>query len=288
MEKIQSLKNELEQLKKDLENEKKYNFEFKEIQYRQVNYQSKGRIPMPFLEYIKKFNNIFEALINLTKGRYDFTSKMKKLEEIKNDIKNDLDVYLQVLNNNETNFQNSEDENINKKFMNYYKRLNIDLVDKFKSISDLFKELYTNIINFANGLKKNKEIYENSGKELPKGDDQNENDKFKNKIYKTFRNVEELIEFVEDTVREIKKTKKEWIDNENQFERTIDKIVKDFPNANININEIRGINEKIVNLMDKFNDFEINIQKSDFSNYKSDLLANRENMRLNILLILRK
>ena len=150
------------------------------------------------------------------------------------------------------------------------------------------KELYTNIINFANGLKKNKEIYENSGKELPKGDDQNENDKFKNKIYKTFRNVEELIEFVEDTVREIKKTKKEWIDNENQFERTIDKIVKDFPNANININEIRGINEKIVNLMDKFNDFEINIQKSDFSNYKSDLLANRENMRLNILLILRK
>ena len=285
MEKIQSLKNELEQLKKDLENEKKYNFEFKEIQYRQVNYQSKGRIPMPFLEYIKKFNNIFEALINLTKGRYDFTSKMKKLEEIKNDIKNDLDVYLQVLNNNETNFQNSEDENINKKFMNYYKRLNIDLVDKFKSISDLFKELYTNIINFANGLKKNKEIYENSGKELPKGDDQNENDKFKNKIYKTFRNVEELIEFVEDTVREIKKTKKEWIDNENQFERTIDKIVKDFPNANININEIRGINEKIVNLMDKFNDFEINIQKSDFSNYKSDLLANRENMRLNILLI---
>ena len=63
MEKIQSLKNELEQLKKDLENEKKYNFEFKEIQYRQVNYQSKGRIPMPFLEYIKKFNNIFEAFI---------------------------------------------------------------------------------------------------------------------------------------------------------------------------------------------------------------------------------
>jgi len=133
-------------------------------------------------------------------------------------------------------------------------------------------------MNFANGLKKNKETYENYGKEVPKGDDQNINDKFKNKIYKAFRNIEELIEFVEDTVREIKKTKKEWIDNKNQFERRIDKIVRDFPNANINVNEIRGINEKIVNLMDKFNDFGINIQKSDFP-------VNRQNMRLDILLI---
>jgi len=278
MEKIQSLKNELEQLKKGLENEKTYNFKFEGMKNDQVNFQTKRAIPVSLIEYVKKFNNIFEAFINLTRGSYDFTSKMKNLEEIKNDIKNDLDDYLQVLNNNETKFQRIEDENINKKFMNYYKRLNIDLVDKFKSISDLFKELYTNIMNFANGLKKNKETYENYGKEVPKGDDQNINDKFKNKIYKAFRNIEELIEFVEDTVREIKKTKKEWIDNKNQFERRIDKIVRDFPNANINVNEIRGINEKIVNLMDKFNDFGINIQKSDFP-------VNRQNMRLDILLI---
>ena len=285
MEKIQILKNELEQLQKGLEDEKKYTFKFEEIQNRQVNFQSKGLVPVPFIEDVRKFNDIFEAFINLTKGRYDFTSKMKKFEEIKNDIVNDLKDYLQVLNNNETNFQKSEDENINKKFMNSYKRLNIDLVDKFKSLSDLFKELYINIMNFANGLKKNKETYESYGKEVPKGGDQNKNDKFKNKIYKTFRNVEELIEFVEDTVREIKKTKKKWRENINQFERRIDKIVRDFPNANINVNEIRGINEKIVNLMDKFNDFEINITKSDFSVKNPDFSVNRENMRLDILLI---
>jgi len=278
MEKIQSLKKELEQLKKGLDDEKKYNFEFKEIQNRQVNFQSKGVIPAPFVEFVKKFNNIFEAFINLTKESYDFTLKMKELKEIKTNIINILNDYLQVLKDNETNFQKIEDENINKKFMNCYKRLNIDLVDKFKSLSDLFKELYTNIINFADGLKKKKETYENYGKEVPKGDDQNKNDKFKSIIYKTFRNVEELIEFIGDTLREIKKTKKEWIDNKNQFERRIDKIVKDFPNANINVNEIRGINEKIVNLMDKFKNFEINIQKSDFP-------VNRQNMRLDILLI---
>jgi len=141
MEKIQSLKNELEQLKKGLENEKTYNFKFEGMKNDQVNFQTKRAIPVSLIEYVKKFNNIFEAFINLTRGSYDFTSKMKNLEEIKNDIKNDLDDYLQVLNNNETKFQRIEDENINKKFMNYYKRLNIDLVDKFKSISDLFKEI---------------------------------------------------------------------------------------------------------------------------------------------------
>ena len=138
MEKIQSLKKELEQLKKGLDDEKKYNFEFKEIQNRQVNFQSKGVIPAPFVEFVKKFNNIFEAFINLTKESYDFTLKMKELKEIKTNIINILNDYLQVLKDNETNFQKIEDENINKKFMNCYKRLNIDLVDKFKSISDLF------------------------------------------------------------------------------------------------------------------------------------------------------
>ena len=63
MEKIQSLKNELEQLKKGLDDEQKYNFEFKEIQCRQVNFRSKCAIPIPFIKYIKKFNNIFEAFI---------------------------------------------------------------------------------------------------------------------------------------------------------------------------------------------------------------------------------
>ena len=180
MDKIQNLIDELEKLKKSFQNEKKYNYEFEEITNTQINFQSSGEITEPFKEDVKKLNKIFEGFINLSKYQYNISSKMEKLKEIKTNIENLLNGYLNVLNENKTNFNNSEDEKKNKKFMNLYKRLNIDLIDEFQSISTLFNELYDNITNFANGLKKNRKDYEKSGKDMPKGDNISLQKKLKN------------------------------------------------------------------------------------------------------------
>ena len=281
MEKIKSLINELDKLKKDFEDEKKYNFQIEEIKNRQVNFQSTGQIAQPFIEFVKKFNSIFESFINLSKGQYDISIKMGELREVKTNIQNILNDYLQVLNHNKDNFKESEDGNKNKKFLNFYKRINIDLVDKFKSTSNLFNELYNNITNFANGLKKNKEAYEKLGKVIPKGDNIPENkvDDFKNKVYKAYRNIEELIFFVEDTLREIENTKKEWNEINDQINKRVDKLNPLLINfQNINIDGIREINDRINNILDKFDAFKIQIGQSDVG-------IKRENMRLDILLI---
>jgi hypothetical protein len=281
MDKIQNLIDELEKLKKSFQNEKKYNYEFEEITNTQINFQSSGEISKPFKEDVKKLNKIFEGFINLSKGQYNISSKMEKLKEIKTNIENLLNGYLTVLNENKTNFNNSVDEKKNKKFMNLYKRLNIDLIDEFQSFSTLFNELYDNITNFANGLKKNKEAYEKLGKVIPKGDNIPENkvDDFKNKVYKAYRNIEELIFFVEDTLREIENTKKEWNEINDQINKRVDKINPLLINfQNINIDGIREINDRINNILDKFDAFKIQIGQSDVG-------IKRENMRLDILLI---
>ena len=282
MDKIQNLIDELEKLKNGIQNEKKYNYEFEEITNTQINFQSSGEITEPFKEDVKKLNKIFEGFINLSKGQYNISSKMEKLKEIKTNIENLLNGYLNVLNENKTNFNNSKDENINKKFMNLYKRLNIDLIDEFQSFSTLFNELYDNITNFANGLKKNRKDYEKSGKDMPKGDNISPKkiEEFKNRIYKTFRNVEVLIAFVEDTLTEIENTKEEWRENKNQFNKRIEKINSSFINnfQNINIDRIREINDTIINYMNKFDAFKFQKKQSDFE-------FNKDNMRLDILLI---
>ena len=281
MDKIQNLIDELEKLKKSFQNEKKYNYEFEEITNTQINFQSSGEITEPFKEDVKKLNKIFEGFINLSKYQYNISSKMEKLKEIKTNIENLLNGYLNVLNENKTNFNNSEDEKKNKKFMNLYKRLNIDLIDEFQSFSTLFNELYDNITNFANGLKKNRKDYEKSGKDMPKGDNISPKkiEEFKNRIYKTFRNVEVLIAFVEDTLTEIENTKEEWRENKTQFNKRIDKIndlINNF--QNINIDRIREINDTIINYMNKFDAFKFQKEQSDFE-------FNKDNMRLDILLI---
>ena len=281
MDKIQNLIDELEKLKNGIQNEKKYNYEFEEITNTQINFQSSGEITEPFKEDVKKLNKIFEGFINLSKGQYNISSKMEKLKEIKTNIENLLNGYLNVLNENKTNFNNSEDEKKNKKFMNLYKRLNIDLIDEFQSFSTLFNELYDNITNFANGLKKNRKDYEKSGKDMPKGDNISPKkiEEFKNRIYKTFRNVEVLIAFVEDTLTEIENTKEEWRENKTQFNKRIDKIndlINNF--QNINIDRIREINDTIINYMNKFDAFKFQKEQSDFE-------FNKDNMRLDILLI---
>ena len=281
MDKIQNLIDELEKLKKSFQNEKKYNYEFEEITNTQINFQSSGEITEPFKEDVKKLNKIFEGFINLSKYQYNISSKMEKLKEIKTNIENLLNGYLNVLNENKTNFNNNEDEKINKKFMNLYKRLNIDLIDEFQSFSTLFNELYDNITNFANGLKKNRKDYEKSGKDMPKGDNISPKkiEEFKNRIYKTFRNLEVLIAFVEDTLTEIENTKEEWRENKTQFNKRIDKIndlINNF--QNINIDRIREINDTIINYMNKFDAFKFQKEQSDFE-------FNKDNMRLDILLI---
>ena len=281
MDKIQNLIDELEKLKNGIQNEKKYNYEFEEITNTQINFQSSGEITEPFKEDVKKLNKIFEGFINLSKYQYNISSKMEKLKEIKTNIENLLNGYLNVLNENKTNFNNSEDEKKNKKFMNLYKRLNIDLIDEFQSFSTLFNELYDNITNFANGLKKNRKDYEKSGKDMPKGDNISPKkiEEFKNRIYKTFRNVEVLIAFVEDTLTEIENTKEEWRENKTQFNKRIDKIndlINNF--QNINIDRIREINDTIINYMNKFDAFKFQKEQSDFE-------FNKDNMRLDILLI---
>ena len=285
MEKIQDLINELVNLKNDFEDQKKYDFTFDEktkITNRQINFKTEGGIPEPFIDEIKKLNKVYECFINLSNGQYNFSTKMEELQKVKKDIQTVLNDYIQVLKDNKTNFKESEDANLNKKFLNLYKRINIDLFEQFKSLSSLFNELLKNIKIFAKDIKSNKETYENYGSECPKGNNISPNvkDEFMKKLYKTVRNIEEKIAFVEDTLREIKNAKNEWVGNKNQFNKKIEKInaiINNFPN--INIVKIIEINDNIINKMDEFTNFEIKIEKSDCE-------INREKMRLDILLIL--
>jgi len=98
------------------------------------------------------------------------------------------------------------------------------------------------------------------------------------KLYKTFRNVEEKKILVKNTLREIKNTEKEWRENNIILYKIKDKInplLNNFPN--IDINKIIEINDSIINIIDRFNIFEIKEKKSKI---------NKEEMRLDILLIL--
>ena len=282
MEKIQSLINELVNLTKDFEDQKKYDFKFEEVTNKQINFNTKGEIPKLFRNDIKKLNNIYEAYINLTNGQYNLSIKMEELKKVKKDIQTVLNDYIQVLEDNKNNFRENEDAKLNKKFLNFYKRINIDLVDQFKSLSSLFNELYKNIIIFAEELRKNKETYESYGQKCPMGNNilPSTKDEFMNKLYKPLRNIEEKIVFIEDTLRKIKNTKNEWSENNIQFNKRIDKInalINKFPN--INIVKIKEINDNIINSLGKFTPFEIKIEKSDIE-------INREKMKLDILLIL--
>ena len=282
MEKIQSLINELENLKNDFENQKKYDSKFEEITNKQINFLTKNGIPDPLKDDIKNLNNIYENYINFSYSQYNFSSKLEELKKVKKDIQTVLNDYIQVLKDNKTNFREIEDANLNKKFLNFYKRINIDLVDQFKSLSSLFNELFKNIIIFANELKKNKETYESYGEKCPKENNilPSTKDEFMNKLYKPLRNIEERIAFIEDTLREIESTKNEWMENNRQFSRRIDKkngLINDFPN--INIEKIKQINVNLINRMGKFITFKFKVEKSDIG-------INREKMRLDILLIL--
>jgi hypothetical protein len=60
MEKIQSLINELENLKNDFEEPKKYDFKFEGIENKQINFKTKGEVQSPFRDEIKKINKIYE------------------------------------------------------------------------------------------------------------------------------------------------------------------------------------------------------------------------------------
>lgn len=282
MEKIKSLIDDVKNLIKDFKDEKKYKFTFDKIVNRQVNFITSFRLSESIAYVVKKLNRSFEGFINSNELKYKFSSKMYELKTIKIEIEKFLEEYLQVLENNKLNFRENEDANKNKKFLNFYKRLNTDIVDKFISISVLFKDLVDNLKNYGNGLKKNKEIYESLGKDCPKGEEpsQKKIDEFVNKLYKTYRNVEILEISVEDTLREINNTCNEWKENDYQFNNRIKKInllKNDFPN--INIDNLQEINDKIIKIMNKFDKFKIVIKNEDVEMY-------REKMVLDILLII--
>lgn len=283
MEKIQSLTDELKKFKNDFENKEKYNFKIEVTINSQVNF-NKRPVKDSIREEVKKIITIYEDFINLANNNYNFSSKLDELSTIKISIENALNDYIKVLDENYKNIKSIDDENTKKRFLNLYKRINLDLVDKFKSIYNLFNALFTNIKNFVDGLRKNKKKYEEYGEDCP--DDksnfsQKKLDEYMSKVYKTFRNIEELLILVEDTLIEIKKTKKEWIENNNQFNNRMNKINPLLSNSpNIDMNSINEINDNIINIMDNFNSFNIKEKEVNKAN------INKEKMRLDILFIL--
>jgi len=283
MEKIKSLIDELKNFKNDFENKEKYNFKIDDKINSQVNF-NKRPVKDSLKDEVKKIISIYEEFINLANNNYNFSSKLDELSKIKISIENALNDYIKVLDENYKNFKPIDDENTNKRFLNLYKRINLDLVDKFKSIYNLFNALFTNIKNFVNGLRKNKKKYEEYGEDCP-DDESNFSPKkieeYMSKVYKTIRNIEELVILVEDTLIEIKKTKKEWNENKNQFKNRMDKINPLLSNSpNIDMDRIREVNDNIINIMDKFNSFSIKEKEANKAN------INKEKMRLDILFIL--
>ena len=265
MEKIKSLIDELKNFKNDFENKEKYNFKIDDKINSQVNF-NKRPVKDSLKDEVKKIISIYEEFINLANNNYNFSSKLDELSKIKISIENALNDYIKVLDENYKNFKPIDDENTNKRFLNLYKRINLDLVDKFKSIYNLFNALFTNIKNFVNGLRKNKKKYEEYGEDCP-DDESNFSPKkieeYMSKVYKTIRNIEELVILVEDTLIEIKKTKKEWNENKNQFKNRMDKINPLLSNSpNIDMDRIREVNDNIINIMDKFNSFSIKEKRS--------------------------
>jgi len=280
MEKIESLINELKNFKKDFENEEKY----------QVNCNKgvkveKGLVKESIREEVNKINIIYEDFINLIEpNNYDISSKLKELAEIKKTIEKALNDYINTLEENSKNFKPINDKNTYKICLNIYKTINLDLFDKFKSIYNLFNALFKNIKNFDNGLKNNKKTYEKYIEDCPKEESNfspKKIEEYMNKVYKTIRNIEELVISVEDTLIEIKKTKKKWIENNNQFENRMKKINPLLGNSpNIDMDRIREANDNIINIMDKFNSFSIKEKEVNKAN------INKEKMRLDILFIL--
>jgi len=263
MKKIKSLIDELKKYKAVFEDKEKYNFDINVTIGNQINF-NKGKVKDSIREEARKIITIYEDFINLVGlNNFDISSKLNELKEIKISIEKVLNDYINALEESYNNFKPIGDENTSKRFVNIYKTINLDLFDKFKSIYNLFNDLFENIKYFVDSLRNNKKAYEEYGEDCPKEESnmsQKELEEYMSKVYKTIRNIEELIISVEDTLIEIEKTKKEWSKNKKQFSNIMNKIIPLLPN--IDMDRIRETNDNIINIMDKFNSFSIKEKRS--------------------------